>query len=302
MEKRLLLIVNPAAGQRRAAKLLADILQLFCDAEYTCTVHMTRFPGDAKALCRRYAADHDLVVCVGGDGTLNEVLDGLIGSGAQTPLGYIHAGSTNDFANSLGLSKDILRATRDILEGTASPVDVGRFNGRVFSYVASCGAFARASYATPQANKNSLGHLAYLLEGIKDLGTLRPVHLRVETEKQVYEDEYILAAISNTTSIGGVLTLDKAKVCVSDGKLELLLIRFPKTLAELNRIVGSLQTRKYDPALISFHSVERLTVFAPKDVPWTLDGEFGGTAEKVEVEVLPGAISWMLKNPLADGQ
>lgn len=296
MDKRLLLIVNPAAGQKKALRYLADVLQLFCARQYECTVHMTQSVGDAYTVTKRRAAEFDLLVCVGGDGTLNEVLSGLVASGASVDVGYIPAGSTNDFATSLGLSKDVLQATRDILDGDAYPLDLGCFNGRPFSYVASCGAFTKVSYSTPQASKNLLGHLAYILEGIKDVGSLRREHLRVEIDGDTVEGDYIFAAITNATSIGGVLKLDKARVSMSDGQLELLLIRYPKTLVELNRIVNSLKSQSYESPLITFRSAEAMTVFADKETQWSLDGEFGGGAEQIEIKTLHHAVQWRLRS------
>lgn len=298
MQKRMLLIMNPMAGQKRAARYLADILRIFGEAEYECTVHMTRARGDGRAVACARAADFSLIVCIGGDGTLNEVLSGLVESGADTPIGYIPAGSTNDFASSLGLSRNMLQAARDIVGGTACPLDIGRFNGRIFSYVASCGAFAKTSYSTPQANKNALGHLAYILEGIKDVGNLKQIHLRVQPDNvPPVEGEFILAAVSNATSIGGVLTLDKQRVSMHDGKLELLLLRYPKNLWELSRIVASLQNQKYDDPLVTFVSAERFHLTMGAETPWTLDGEFGGAYTEADVEVCPSAVRWMLGKP-----
>lgn len=273
MGKRLLLIMNPYAGQKTGKKHLADILELFCKADYIPTVFMTTGAGNGYALAKTHAAATDLVVCVGGDGTFNEVVSGVIDSGADVPIGYIPCGSTNDFASGLGLSKTPLRAAQDILDGTPQTFDVGLFNGRYFSYVASFGAFTRASYTTPQNLKNALGHIAYILEGIKDLPNIRPVHMRLEAPDAVFEDDYIFGAISNSTSLGGILTLAPDVVDMNDGLFELLLIKYPKTAAELNECIRCLQEKNYHSSMLTLHSTDRLTVTTDESIDWTLDGE-----------------------------
>lgn len=283
MDKRLLLIMNPYAGQKTGKKHLADILELFCKAEYVPTVFMTTGVGDGYALAKAHAAEADLVVCIGGDGTFNEVVSGVIDSGADVPIGYIPCGSTNDFAAGLKLSKTPLQAAKDILKGKPQTYDVGDFGGRFFSYVASFGAFTRASYATPQNLKNALGHLAYILEGIKDLPNIRPVHMRVETADATFEGDYIFGAISNSTSLGGILTIDPDTVDMNDGLFELLLIKYPRTAAELNECIRCLQEKNYQSSMLTFHSTDRLTVYTDESVDWTLDGEHERGRAQIEV-------------------
>lgn len=284
MGKRLLLIMNPYAGQKSGKKYLADILELFCKADYIPTVFMTTGVGNGYTLAKSHTAAHDLVVCVGGDGTFNEVMSGVIDAGVDVPIGYIPCGSTNDFASGLGLSKTPLRAAQDILEGCPKTYDVGRFGERYFSYVASFGAFTRVSYATSQNLKNVLGHLAYILEGVKDLPNIRPVHMRLESADAVFEDDYIFGAISNSTSLGGILTLSKEVVDMNDGLFELLLVKYPKTAAELNECIRSLQEKNYHSPMLTFHSTDRLTVTADASVDWTLDGEHEPGHAQITVE------------------
>ncbi len=284
MGKRLLLIMNPYAGQKSGKKHLADILELFCKAGYIPTVFMTTGVGNGYALAKAHTAAHDLVVCIGGDGTFNEVVSGAIDSGADVPIGYIPCGSTNDFASGLGLSKAPLRAVQDILEGAPKTYDVGSFDGRFFSYVASFGAFTRASYTTPQNLKNVLGHLAYILEGIKDLPNIRPVRMRFETADAVFEDDYIFGAISNSTSLGGILTLAPDTVDMNDGLFELLLVKYPKNAAELNECIRCLQEKNYRSPMLTFHPTSQLTVTTNEPVDWTLDGEHEPGRARITVE------------------
>ena len=215
--KKMLFVMNPYSGMRRASRYLADIIALFNRAGYQVITHMTGSQGDAVGVVEQCAKDVDLVVCCGGDGTFNETISGIQRSGADVPVGYIPAGSTNDFAASLKLSTNIMQAARDIVDGEPVPYDVGKFGERYFSYVASFGAFTKASYATPQSIKNALGHTAYVLEGINELSQIRKEHVRMEIDGQVVEDDFIFGAISNSTTLGGILTLDALVVDMADG-------------------------------------------------------------------------------------
>ncbi len=301
MHKRLLLIMNPAAGVRKANRHLTAMVALFNAHGYICTVFCTAGRGDATRIARENARDFDLVVCVGGDGTLNEVLGGMVEGGAHTPIGYIPAGSTNDFASSLSLSKDVLKAANDIMEGAPRILDAGSFNGRLFTYVASFGAFTEASYATPQRSKNLLGHLAYVLEGIKDLPNIHPVRLALEAGARRFEGEYIFGAISNATTLGGVLTLDKQCVAMDDGLFEITLIKMPQNLIDLNRIVLSLQTQQYDEELIHFCTAQQAAVSAPPEIPWTLDGEYAPGSADIRIQNLHHAYSMIINNKKREG-
>ncbi len=289
--KKLLLIVNPCAGQRKARKYLADIIDIFNRADYTVITYITSEAGDGEKAVICYASEVDLVVCCGGDGTFNETVSGVMRCGKDLPIGYIPAGSTNDFASSLHLSNNILQAARDIVEGEPIQVDVGCFGGRYFSYVASFGVFTRTSYTTPQNIKNALGHAAYMLSGIQEISQLRTHWLRFELpDGGVVEDRFLFGAISNSTSVGGVLTLAEDQVDMSDGKFELLLIRAPKDLMELAECVRALQKQTYNCTMITFLNTERVKVTASKDMSWTLDGEREEGHACVEVECLHHAI------------
>lgn len=287
--QKLLFILNPWSGLRKANKLLPEIIDIFNRADFTVITHITACVGDAEAAAMRYAPEVDRIVCCGGDGTFNETASGILKSGLDVPLGYIPAGSTNDVASSLGLSNNILQAARDIVEGAPQPVDMGAFGNRYFSYIASFGAFTRTSYTTPQSLKNTLGHAAYILSGIQELSQLRsyPVRLALPDGK-VIEDNFIFGAVSNSTSIGGILTLSPADM--RDGKFELLLLRTPKDLFELSDCVRALQQRTYDNPMITFLNTESVKIAAPGDMGWTLDGEQENGTEQVEVRCLHHAI------------
>lgn len=294
--KELLIIMNPCSGTKKANKYLTDILVMFGKNGYNNTVYMTQKAGDAKEYAKKNAKKFDLIVAIGGDGTFNEVASGVLKSSADVEIGYIPAGSTNDFANSLKLSKNILKAAQDILEGTAKPIDIGSFNGRYFSYVASFGAFTEVSYKTPQNVKNTLGHMAYVLEGIKDIANLKSKHMRFVADGVVVEDEFIFGAICNSTSVGGVINLDPKSVDLSDGMFELLLIRLPKDLFELNEIVIALSSKKYKTKMITFLSAKNITVETTETINWTLDGEYAYGEEIIKVENLNKAIKFITNN------
>lgn len=272
--KKLLLILNPCSGKKKASHALADVVNVFNRGGYDVTVYITAARGDATKVVAQRAPEFDLVVCAGGDGTFNETISGLLAGGHDTPIGYLPAGSTNDFASSLHLSKNLVEAARDIVEGTPRRLDVGRFNDRYFSYVASFGAFTRASYATSQNVKNALGHLAYILSGIKELAYIRSRRLRFTLDDgRVLEDEYIFGAISNSTSVAGILTLSEDLVDMNDGVFELLLVRKPENLLELNDCVLALTTQDYHTPMLTFTSARSVEIEEPADMDWTLDGE-----------------------------
>ena len=290
MEK-LLLIINPCAGQKKAKKQLADIISIFNRGDFSVITHVTAGIGDAEAACIRYADQVDRIVCCGGDGTFNETMTGVLKSGRTIPIGYIPAGSTNDFAASLGLSNDPLQAARDIVDGQPTAVDVGLFGSRYFSYVASFGAFTRTSYATPQNMKNVLGHAAYVLSGIQELSQIRSRPLRFElADGTVIEDKFLFGAISNSTSVGGILTLAPDRVDMADGQLELLLIREPRDLLELGDCVLSLQQKTYTSPMITFLSTASVDVYAPDTLGWTIDGEQESGHTEISVSCLHHAI------------
>ncbi len=289
--KKMLFIMNPFSGQKKANKFLPDILLLFSQAGFDVTVHMTTGPGSAAQAAARLGGGMDLVVCCGGDGTVNETVSGLLPAGHDADIGYIPAGSTNDFAASLKLSSSPLQAAQDILEGESVQYDVGRFDSRYFSYVASFGAFTKASYATPQSIKNALGHTAYLLEGTRELSQIRKEHVRFEMDGEVVEDDFLFGAICNSTSVGGILTLDPKLVDMADGFLEVLLVRAPRSLAEISECIQAVQSQEFNCAMITFRSVKNLTVYANPAMAWTLDGEREEGRERVEVENQHLAIS-----------
>lgn len=289
--KQLLLILNPVAGVKKAAKYLSEIISVFNRADFDVHVYVTDKQGDATKAVEKWGAGVDQIVCCGGDGTLNEAISGVIRSGLSIPIGYIPAGSTNDFAGSLGLSGDVVTAARQIVNGVPRTYDIGKFEDRYFSYVASFGAFTKTSYTTPQNVKNALGHMAYLLEGISEISKIKKVHLRMEADQDVLEDDYLFGAICNSTSVGGILTLNPKMVDLSDGKFEILLVRIPRSIQELHECVLAVKNQTYDCGMLNFRSASRIRILTDPNMPWTLDGERADGREIIVVENLHQSIS-----------
>ena len=294
--KKMLFVMNPFAGKKKGAKLLTKIITVFNRGGYLVDAYMTKAPGDAVDVVAELAGTVDVVVCCGGDGTLNETVSGVLKSGVNVPLGYIPAGSTNDFANSLKLPLKILKAAQEIVDGTAHVFDLGRFGDRYFSYVASFGAFTKTSYSTPQSIKNLLGHTAYVLSGVKELAHIRSIPLKIEVDGQVYEDKYIFGAICNCTSMGGIISLKPELVDMQDGLFEILLVRAPKSLGELTECIGAIRRKDCKCRMMTFLSGKKIRVEMDPSIPWSLDGERAEGMENLEIENLQHAYS-LMKRP-----
>jgi len=293
MKKKLLFILNPFAGQKKAKRLLGDLVNLFQAHGYEVLVHLTQSPGDGSTAARELGRDADLVVCSGGDGTLNEVVRGLLESGAETPLGYLPAGSTNDFAFSAGLSTDLLQAARDVMEGVPTRIDAGSFNGRRFAYVAAVGAFTEVSYRTPQAAKNLLGRLSFVMEGYRELQDLRPIRLTVDCgDGDAIQGDFIFGAVSNVPPMSGLFPSSVA-TNFSDGRFEVTLLRFPTTAAQWTQLIAALRQGK-DCPLILRRQAGRVSITSAESVCWSLDGEPAEAAQTFQIENLHQALSFVM--------
>lgn len=282
--KKILFIYNPKSGKAKIRNHLLDIIDVFANAGYLVTAYPTKYQGDAIAAVRdRGKGNFDLVVCSGGDGTLDEVVTGMMQSEEKLPIGYIPAGSTNDFAKNLGISNNMVDAARSIVEGKGFLCDIGKFNGDAFVYIAAFGLFTEVSYATEQNLKNALGHTAYILEGVKSLSSVKTYKMKFESEELCTEGEFIYGMISNSTSVGGFKNITAKDIELDDGKFEVTLVKVPSNLAELNNIGMSLVTRKFDSECVFCFKTSKLRIESEGEVSWTLDGEFGGNHKLVEV-------------------
>ena len=285
--------MNPFAGQKKANKVLPEILMLFTNAGYDIHISMTTGPGSATRTAAERGGEADLVVCCGGDGTLNETIAGLLMAGLNVPVGYIPSGTTNDFASSLKLSHNPVQAAADIIEGQPVPYDIGKFGDRYFSYVASFGAFTKSSYAVPQTVKNALGHTAYILGGISELSQIRNEHVRMEIDGEVVEDDYLFGAICNSTSVGGIITLPPNRVDMGDGIFEVMLIRAPRTINEIPECLFAVQNQEFNCGMITFRPARSVKITVDPAMTWTLDGEKAEGHSEILVENLHHAVRIM---------
>ena len=293
-EKKLLMIVNPRAGRSKSRGPLYDAAAIFSGNGYLVKIHNTVAPGDARDCARREGGHYDAVVAVGGDGTLNEVVTGLMKLDAPPALGYLPQGSTNDFAASLHLSQDPAEAAMTVAQSPGRRLDIGQWNRRYFVYVASFGAFTRSSYSAPQNVKNALGHFAYLLEGVKDLDSLRPYPIRLTADGESLDGEYLFGAVCNTLSIGGIVKLTPEQVALDDGEFELLLVPNPRTPADLQDLMVSFMNQDYAGKGLVFRHASSVHVESDEVLPWSLDGEYAPGVPSVDITNRPRALSMLL--------
>lgn len=300
MEKRLFFVYNPRAGKGLIKTKLADIVDVFAKAGYETIIYPTQAKGDGYEKVMEYQSKVEAVVCSGGDGTLDEVVSALMACESSVPVGYIPAGSTNDFANSLSIPKDMVRAAEAIAQGDIFQCDVGRFNDGTFVYIAAFGLFTDVAYETNQNLKNLLGHVAYILEGAKRLLDIRSYHCEISAEGRILEDDLIYGMITNSRSVGGFKHLTGKNVDMSDGLFEVTLIRRPKNALELNEIITSLLLAEDKTDMIHSFKTSSITIKSEEEISWTLDGEYGGSHRQVAVENRKQAMAIFLADPCKD--
>ncbi len=285
--KRMLFVYNPRAGKGLLKPQLSDIIDIFVKADYEVVVYPTQAYRDAYKKIREFDANrYDLIVCSGGDGTIDEVVTGMMQRRTRIPLGYIPTGTTNDFANSLHIPKGILKAADNAVKGIVFPCDVGKFNDDVFVYVAAFGIFTDVSYETKQEVKNILGHLAYVLEGTKRLFNVPSYRIKVTHDGEEVEDEFILGMVTNSRSVGGFRNMIGKNVVFDDGLFEVTLIKKPKNPIALQEIIAALLIEQVDTKHMYTFKTGHITFESLEEIPWTLDGEFGGEHDEVVIDNL----------------
>lgn len=287
---KLLFVYNPKAGKAKIRNYIADILDIFAAEGYEITVFPTRTCGDAKRIVQDMPDDCDLLVVSGGDGTLDEAVTGLMCAGKSVTIGYIPAGSTNDFGRSLKLPKSMVRSAEIAVKGNDFACDIGSFNDRYFVYVAAFGLFTDVTYTTPQKEKNKLGYAAYLLESVKRLSDIKKYSLKVNYPGGSYEGEFLAGLVSNSNTVGGLKSLSAPHVSLNDGVFEVLLIRVPPSLKELNETLVAVLNRKINSDYAISFTTSKVDFEFKTDVSWSLDGEYGGTTNKTSIGVIPKAI------------
>ena len=280
--RNLMLIVNPLSGRGLSKTALGTIVTQLCSYEYAVTVYYatTAYPEELAFL---YAKHHELVVCVGGDGTLSGVVSGMLRAGITIPVGYIPCGTANDIAATLALSRDPATAVETIINGSPLSIDIGLFSGRYFTYIAAFGAFTGIAYTTPQSAKRALGHFAYVLGGFADVFTVKARRTVVEFDNGIVEGDFVFGGVMNSTSVAGLIKLDPKHVDLADGMFEVILVKQPIGLADLLNTLGSLATSSYDgDNVLLLHTSKAVFTFE-EEVAWTVDGENGGLHKEAEI-------------------
>ena len=293
--KKMLFIYNPNSGMGLLKPKLSDVLDIFVKGGYEVTVYPTQKYHDAVRKMGEYEEQYDLVACSGGDGTLDEVVTGMMKREKKVPIGYIPAGTTNDFASSLHISKNMLEAADTVVNGVPFACDVGEFNEDYFVYIAAFGLFTDVSYETKQSMKNVLGHLAYILEGTKRIFNIPSYRIKVTHDGETIEDEFIYGMVTNSRSVGGFKGITGKNVVFDDGKFEVTLFKTPRNPMELNEILGALALRKINPKRMYSFKTYEVHFETEEEIPWTLDGEFGGVHEEVVVKDCQKALEIMVK-------
>ena len=292
--KKLLLIINPVTARAAVTPALIDVIDCFEKAGYRVSVHVTQYKNDTFDTVKRVGGDYDTVVCAGGDGTLNETVSAAISLEKKPKVGYLPTGTTNDFAVSWGIPRKPLEAARRIAEGEAVPTDVSVFCGRPYMYVAAFGAFTEASYSTPQTMKQNLGWSAYIIEGLKSVPSIRPIHMKLWFDGGEAEEDYLYGMVSNTRRVGGFDLRMREDISLSDGLMEVILIRKPDNPADNAKMLGAVLMQDTSSEYITFAHTARLSFEAEEPVSWTVDGENGGAVRSGEVSVLKGAVDLYL--------
>ncbi len=297
MNKKMLFIFNPHAGKGTMGQKLLSLLNYFTQKGYDVTVYPTQASEDALNKAREDGARYNLLVCSGGDGTLDEVVTGMLQGDVQVPLGYIPAGTTNDFARSLKIPRTLMKAAQTAVEGVPFACDMGSFNKNYFVYIAAFGAFTEVSYQTNQQVKNVLGHLAYVLEGVKRLPSLKSYEMEVEADGQLYQGSFLYGMVTNSISVGGYKNLMGKDVKMDDGLFEVTLIHKPSHILELQEIVAGLLSGDLKGRNFLSFKASRIKLYSENLIPWTLDGEFGGEHCEVQIENHQKAIVIMAEPP-----
>ena len=290
--KKLLLIVNPCSGRAKMRGELLRVTEIFSNADFEVTVYPTKARGDATKRASLISEnEYDIIVVCGGDGTLNEVITGLMQAGINCKLGYIPSGTLNEWSSGLNISRSIPQAARDIINGKEITLDIGKFGNKYFSYTASFGAFTSASYSAPQEVKNVLGQAAYFFEGIKSLNNIKPVHLKFICDEKEVEGDFLFGAVSNSMSVGGIVKFDESAVKLNDGEFEVLLIRKPDNILKLQPLVEGIIHQELDREGMEFFHTKEITVIGGEGLSWTLDGEFAEGSQTVKIQNIHNAIN-----------
>ena len=294
-DNKLLLIVNPLSGKAKMRPNLLKVVEIFSKAGYLVTVYPTKCQADATQFVSSLKdGEYGTIVVCGGDGTLNEVITGVMQSKIKCRIGYIPSGTLNEWSTGLNISKIIPQAAKDIVNGRETTLDIGKFGDKYFSYTASFGAFTSASYSAPQEVKNVLGQAAYVFEGVKSLGNIKPISLKIKADNTFIEGDFLFGAISNSMSVGGIVKYDENLVKLNDGLFEVFLIRNPDNVLKLQPLIDGILKKEFDREGMEFFHAKKLTVYSEEEISWTLDGEYAAGTEKLSVSNIHNGIKFII--------
>lgn len=292
--KKLLLLINPVTAKKTLGTHLVDIIDCFMKGGFEVTVHVTQCKGETGEVAEKRGEEFDTIVCVGGDGTLNDTVSGILNLEKKPKIGYIPAGTTNDFASSWGIPKKPIEAAKKIVSTAPRKIDVCLFCNRPFVYVSAFGAFTEVSYSTPQPLKNALGHTAYIFEGITSLSSIHPVKMTVEHDEGSVSGEFLYGMIANTKSVGGFELKMKDEISISDGLMELILVHKPKKSKDTPKMLSAVLSQNIKSDYITYIHTKNVSFESDTEIPWTVDGEFGGKIKTGKASIVEHAIEMYL--------
>lgn len=293
---KLLMIFNPKSGKNSTREKHDTLIRKFKEHGFAITEKTTTCVGDATEIVKHNYKGHNLIVCCGGDGTFNEVINGIMAVKIDIPLIYYPMGSTNDLANTIGVSKDVDAQIELYRNGNINSYDIGQFNDRFFTYVASFGVGSDLSYNTSQKLKNVFGHTAYVINGFvfdlpNQIKNIKPHHMVIEHDGGVIEDDFYFGAISNTNEVGGVFKYDKRGIKLNDGIFEVLLVRKVKGFSDTMRLLRKVIKQDYNTDQLIIFNTSNIKIKSDDELAWTLDGEFGGNHKRIDIKNLNGAVN-----------
>lgn len=296
MEKKLLFVYNPISGKSQIKNYLFEIINKLTEYGYSVSVHPTKSRKDGYNYIKEKLSYFDAVAVCGGDGMLNEAVSAIVtfDNEKRPPLILIPGGSTNDFANTLGIPTDISKAVDKLCEAKPFLCDLGRFNNSDFVYVAAFGVFTAVSYDTPQELKNKFGHMAYLISGIKELASIKPFKLKISFDKETIEGDFIFGMVTNSLQVGGFKRSKNAEFSLNDGMFEVILVKNPQNALGYQQILSDILTQNFNTKHFITFKTSRINFEAEEKIPWTLDGEYGGETDFAEVNIIEKAFSVML--------
>lgn len=300
MKRKVLFVYNPNAGRGKIRSRLSTILEMLSQDNCELIVYPTQKKMDARVRTIEFVQEEKCaaIICSGGDGTLNEVVGGLMETNRTIPVGYIPSGTTNDFGYSLRIPKDMIKAAQVIVKGTKLLCDVGQINNQYFTYTAAFGLFTDVAYETPQNVKNVLGRMAYILSGVTKLHGIKSIILRIETKEEVVEGDFLVGMVANSNSIGGFHGITGRKVQLDDGLFELILIKTPHNIMEITNIINDLLTNNLTSQYFYYRRISQLKITSETPIPWTIDGEYGGTARIADIVIHRQAIPYICNRSL----